>query len=231
MTNDLRIKKDAPDTASYMTPSVTDLDGFTPENEDEIPTHAAIVQSGWDAARKGIANSNKGFATDFKFADDVQLIKFIGNDPMMFQQHWLSNRVGKKSFVSNGPTDPLCQIGSIPTQKFAFTVLNLSDDEPQLQLMIVGVRLCTQLEKLASDKKTGPLDRPDIYWAVSKSGEGTKTSYSLVPVKERDLQEDWDLDPVASAAFIKTLKPLGPEALHASTDAELAAIAREIGSI
>jgi len=95
-------------------------------------------------------------------------------------------------------------------------------------LMIVGVRLCTQLEKLASDKKVGPLNRSDIYWSVSKSGTGTKTSYSVSPVKERDLADDWDLDPVAVAELIKTMKPLGPEALHTSTKAELAEIAREI---
>jgi hypothetical protein len=144
-------------------------------------------------------------------------------------QHWV-NRPGKKSFISIGEGDPLVEVGSIPSQKFAFTVLNLSDEEPQVQLMIVGVRLCGQLEKLASDKKTAPLNRPDMYYAVSKTGTGTKTSYSVVPVKERDLAEEWDIDPVAAADLIKSLKPLGPEALHTSTKADLAEIAREIAA-
>jgi hypothetical protein len=69
-----------------------------------------------------------------------------------------------------------------------------------------------------------------MYWAVSKSGQGTKTSYSLVPVKERDLAEEWEIDPVAASELVKTLKPLGPEALHTSTKAELAEIAREIAA-
>jgi hypothetical protein len=144
-------------------------------------------------------------------------------------QHWV-NRPGKKSFISIGEGDPLVAVGSKPDQKFAFTVLNLSDEDPQLQLMIVGVRLCGQLEKLDSDKKTGPLNRPDMYWAVSKTGTGTKTAYSITPVKERDLAEDWGIDPVAAAELIKTMKPLGPDALHTSTKAELAEIAREIAS-
>ena len=96
--------------------------------------------------------------------------------------------------------------------------------------MIVGVRLCGQLEKLASNAKTGPLNRPDLYWAVSKTGQGTKTAYSIVPVKERDLAEEWEIDPIAAAELIKTMKPLGPEALHTSTKAELAEIAREIAA-
>lgn len=236
-TNSLRATK-APDIDSYVSTSAVDLDEleinddaeiFEEEDEDETPDRSSVIQSGWAAAKKAVAKSSKAYTTDFRFDNEPQLIKFISGEPMTFMQHWV-NRPGKKSFISIGEGDPLIEVGSKPDQKFAFTVLNLSDEEPQLQLMVVGVRLCGQLEKLASDKKTGPLDRPDVYWAVSKSGAGTQTSYSITPVKERDLAEDWDLDPVAAAELIKTMKPLGPEALHTSTKSELAAIAREIAS-
>lgn len=230
--NSLHIKKDAPNVDSYgiETPSPEVLEElFTEENENETPERSSVIQTGWAAAKKAAAKSAQKFAPDFRFDEDVQLIKFIGNEPMSFMQHWI-NRPGKKSFISIGEDDPLIAVGSKPDQKFAFTVVNLSDEDPQLQLMIVGLRLCGQLEKLNADKKTGPLDRPDIYWAVSKSGTGTKTSYSLVPVKERDLAEEWEIDPVAAAELIKGMKPLGPDALHMSSKAELAEIAREIAS-
>ena len=229
----IRIETTAtPNVDSYVvdTPTTEVLEEiFQTEDETEVPERSSVVQTGWAAAKKAVAKSNKTFATDFRFDEDVQLIKFIGNEPMSFMQHWV-NRPGKKSFISIGEGDPLIAVGSNPDQKFAFTVLNLSDEDPQLQLMVVGVRLCGQLEKLDSDKKTGPLNRPDIYWAVSKSGTGTKTSYSVTPVKERDLAEDWGIDPVAASELIKTMKPLGPDALHTSTKAELAEIAREIAS-
>ena len=170
---------------------------FAAEDEPETPERSSIIQTGWAAAKKAVAKSSKSFATDFRFDEDVQLIKFIGNEPMTFMQHWV-NRPGKKSFISIGEGDPLIAVGSKPDQKFAFTVLNLSDEDPQLQLMVVGIRLCGQLEKLDSNAKTGPLNRPDLYWAVSKSGTGTKTSYTINPVKERDLAEDWGIDPVAA---------------------------------
>jgi hypothetical protein len=223
---------ETPNVDSYVveTPTAENLEEiFAAEDETEVPERSSVIQTGWAAAKKAVAKSNKTFATDFRFDEDVQLIKFIGNEPMSFMQHWV-NRPGKKSFISIGEGDPLVAVGSKPDQKFAFTVLNLSDEDPQLQLMIVGVRLCGQLEKLDSDKKTGPLNRPDIYWAVSKTGTGTKTSYSITPVKERDLAEDWGIDPVAASELIKTMKPLGPDALHTSTKAELAEIAREIAS-
>lgn len=232
MSTSLRISKsDVPNVDSYTTPAsvIASDELFIEEDENVSSSTSSSIQTGWSAAKKAVAKSTKSFATDFKFDEDVQLVKFISDEPIVFMQHWV-NRPGKKSFISIGEGDPLVEVGSIPSQKFAFTVLNLSDEEPQVQLMIVGVRLCGQLEKLASDKKTAPLNRPDMYYAVSKTGTGTKTSYSVVPVKERDLAEEWDIDPVAASDLIKSLKPLGPEALHTSTKAELAEIAREIAA-
>jgi len=230
MSASLKIQKDVPNIDEYAsTAPEVDEDIFVEEDENEVPDHSSVIQKGWAAAKKVSTKPTKTFATDFKFDEDVQLIKFISDEPMAFMQHWV-NRPGKKSFISIGEGDPLIAIGSKPDPKFAFTVLNLSDEDPKVQLMVVGVRLCGQLEKLASNAKTGPLNRPDLYWAVSKSGEGTKTSYSLVPVKERDLAEEWEIDPVAAAELIKSMKPLGPEALNMSTKAELEEIAREIAS-
>ena len=230
MSTSLRVNKATPNVNSYVSEASTeDLDIFVEEDATSSSNSSSIIQEGWDAARKSAAKSNKGFTTDFRFDENVQLVKFISSSPLSFMQHWV-NRPGKKSFVALGENDPLTEVGSVPSQKYAFTVLNLSDEDPQLQLMVVGSRLFNQLDKLASDKKTGPLNRPDIYFAVSKSGTGTKTIYSAIPVKERDLVDDWDIDPVAAAEMIKTLKPLGPEALHTSTRAELSEIAREIAS-
>jgi len=229
----IRIEKETPNVNTYVSeaphsPTPQELEKmFTEENENDTSVRSSSIQSGWAAAKKAVAKSSEKYTSDFRFEEDVKLIKFISGEPMTFMQHWV-NRPGKKSFISIGEGDPLIAVGSKPDQKFAFTVLNMSEEEPQLQLMIVGVRLCGQLEKLHMDKKTGPLDRPDIYWAVSKSGTGTKTAYSITPVKERDLADDWDIDPVAAAELIKTLKPLGPDALHIPTKAELEEIAREI---
>lgn len=224
-------KASTPNVDSYTKPAnvAVDEDLFVEEDETISSDNSSIIQTGWAAAKQATSKNSK-FATDFKFDEDLQLVKFISSEPMAFMQHWV-NRPGKKSFISIGENDPLIAVGSVPSQKFAFTVLNLSDPEgPSLELMIVGVRLCKQLEKLASDPKTGPLNRPDMYYAVSKSGTGTKTTHSVVPVKERDLAEDWDIDPVATAEYIKTLKPFGPEDLYTSSKEELAEIAREIAA-
>jgi len=214
--------------SSYLDEDV-DLDTtalFEAEDENEVSDRSSTIQVGWSAARKVQEKASKSYATDFKFEEDVQLIKFLSSEPMVFSQHWV-NRPGKKSFVCLGTSDcPLCRTGNKPDNKFAFSVVNLTDEEPSAQLMTVGLRLCGQLEKMDRDPKTGPLDR--MYWAVSKSGQGTKTSYSIMPVKERDLPEDWDLDVQETANLLATLKPLGVDALRMSTKAELAEIAHEL---
>lgn len=220
-----------PNLDSYTSNEVdnTETEMFEVENENEVADRSSVIQTGWAAAKQAVAKSSTTYPTDFRPSEETQLIKFISNGPMTFMQHWI-NRPGKKSFISIGEGDPLIEVGSKPDQKFAFTVVNLQSEDPQPQLWIVGVRLFTQLDKFASNPKTGPLNRPDMYWEVSKSGSGTQTTYNLTPVKERDLAEDWELDPVKVAALISSMKPLGPEALHTSTKSELAAIAREIST-
>jgi hypothetical protein len=69
-----------------------------------------------------------------------------------------------------------------------------------------------------------------MYFSVCKSGVGLKTIYTITAVKERDIADEWQLDPVKLAEFVQPMKPLGTEALHTSSKAELQEIAREIAS-
>lgn len=202
---------------------------FEEDDEDEVPVRSSVIQVGWGAANKVASKAAKSYATDFRFEEQVQLIKFVSSEPMAFSQHWVQ-RNGKRSFVCpNTPSCPLCRAGNNAESKFAFSVVNLSGDESeglQVQLMTVGIRLFTQLGKLNEDPKTGPLDR--MYWAVSKSGQGAKTTYSIMPVKDRDLAEDWEIDPAEVKIALKSLKALTVDALRPSTMEELKEIAREI---
>jgi hypothetical protein len=216
------------DDAETTTPA-TEADVFEEDSEDEVPERSSVIQVGWGAAKKVASKAAKSYATDFRFEEDVQLIKFLSSEPMCFSQHWVQ-RQGKKSFICPGtPACPLCRAGNNAESKFAFSVVNLSADESEdltVQMMTVGIRLVTQLGKLNEDPKTGPLDR--MYWAVSKSGQGAKTTYSIMPVKDRDLADDWDIDPTDVIAALKSLKALDADSLRPNTMDELKAIAREM---
>jgi hypothetical protein len=200
---------------------------YEDEDEDEVPDNAGIIQSGWGEAKKRLA-SRTTMTNDFKVTEDEQLIRFITDQPFMFDQHWLKEREGKKSFMCLGKTVcPLCKIlGDVPDLKYGFQVVNLSSEEdadPGVQWWIAGTRVFKQLVKF-NDK--APINKG--YFVVSKSGKGGDTMHAISPVKERDLGEDWGLDVDAVRTLMAGLKPLAQNTLRPPSVQDLREIANEI---
>lgn len=171
----------------------------TEEDDDEEDLDEdSVVRTGWGGYRETKAKA--GFGADFlKFDDtgEAMLLRFLEGEPFAsYRQHWIDRQSGKRSWVCVETDCPLCDAGDTPSFRIAFNVLLLSDGKPINKVWEVGPRLAEQLEAKAKDKRTGPLDRSDIYWAVSRTGKKSKTSYSIDPVKERDLKEDWDVEPL-----------------------------------
>lgn len=195
------------------------------ENEDEYADRASIVQSGWEAARKAVkTNASRGFVKDFRFSEDPQLVRFTDSVPIVYKLHWVNEKKGgRQTYVCMGDKCPLCRrAGHKPDQKFAFPIVNLSAEEPVAQLLVVSVTAFGMLDKL-NEGRTGPLDRG--FWAVSRSGQKAQTSYSFIPVKERDLAEDWDLDLDEVNALLDTIEPANKDHISPSTYEELNEIA------
>jgi hypothetical protein len=133
----------------------------------------------------------------FKWADngEVQVVKFLDTEPWSYNQHWVT-RSGKQSFPCIGKNCPLCAIGSKVTQKIVYSLLNLSEDNPVVQTLEVTQSVDDILSAFDTDKKTGPL--PKMWYALSRtkkprsSGFGNY-NYHVLPIKDRDLEEDYDI--------------------------------------
>lgn len=217
-------EEDTPPARTRLPKQREAADAYEDEDEDEVPDRSSLVQAGWAAAKKAMSSN---LTTEFKFSEDTQIVAFVDSEPLAFKQHWLDKKEGRKSYVCIGAACPLCRVlGDEPSQKYAFSVLNLSDEGMPAQMLIVGTRLCGTLDKLNSDKKTGPLDKNP--WALSKTGRGQKTAYTVLPVKVRDLADDWDLDPSEVGKAIESAQPLGASAIRVSSKAELMEIARDL---
>jgi hypothetical protein len=214
------------DAKDYVEPDLDDDDLLDEDDEDIVAETSSALQSGWEAALNASKSDSKRFTNEFRFTEEPQLIKFLTNEPFaVFEQHWIE-RSGKRSFVCLGDGCPLCDKGDAPRAKVAFSIVNLSAEEPVVEMLLTGPMLTNQLASLDKDPKTGPLDR--IYWSLSRQGKGPKTTYSVIPVKPRDLDEDWGCDQAEVEATIDKFEPLTAKVIALTPRSELADIAREI---
>jgi hypothetical protein len=198
--------------------------------EDANPKHGTTVQAGWDAADKYLKPKKESgdYATDFRFSEQVQLVRFLDNAPfMVYEQHWIDRTEGKRSFVCIGDDCPLCtMVGDKPRGKFAFNVLVISDETPNVQILTAPPTLARQLRAANDDPRRGPLNK--FYWSISRQGSGPQTTYTLDRVRATDLAEEWDLDPEAINEIAANATRYGTEAIYVSPRNELIQVARAV---
>jgi hypothetical protein len=203
--------------------------------DEETDDDAAVIPI--SRGRKEIAKNrpvSEGSLAYFRWSEDSQLIKFLDNDPWSYDQHWVK-RDGKQSFPCLGKGCPLCAIGIKLSQKIVYPVLNLTPpkgEEFLTQSLEVGPTLDETLAAFDADKKTGPLTR--LWWSVSRSegarssGSRKKYNYVFTPVKDRDLEEDWEIDlDDAEDAVADAVIPDPKEVLGDWTRSQLQEIADE----
>jgi hypothetical protein len=118
------------------------------------------------------------------------LVMFLEDGPYAtYGQHWPDwITKGKRNFVCLTPDCPLCDVGDKPSQVACFNVLDLGGDEPILTSFQVGITVCQAIMSYADDPKQGLANR---YYAVSTSGQRQQKRINVRPVKQRDLEEDF----------------------------------------
>lgn len=193
-----------PDDEEYEEP-----DEDEEEDEDEPED---VVRQGWSGYRETKAKS--GAYADFLTLQDGQdpvLLKFLEKEPFAsYRQHWIEGlkSTKKRSWVCVEDDCPLCDAGDDPGFRIAFNVLVVSEGKPINKVWEVGPSLAEQIEGKAKDKRTGPLDRHDIYFAAHRTGKKSKTRYNIDAVKARDLEDDWEMQPLDEAVVERYKKKM-----------------------
>jgi hypothetical protein len=213
-------------------PSV-DADLYLEDSVEAAPKHGTTVQAGWGAADAYLdkpKTKSGNYATNFKFSETPTLVRFLEDAPFhVYEEHWIDRTEGRRSFVSLGEDDPLTVIaGSKPRAKFAFNVLVLSDEEPEVQIMTAGITLARQLRAANDDPRRGPLSK--YFWALSRIGTGRDTQYTVERVRATDLAEEWELDPETVDAAIASAAGYDKSAIYVSTREEHLEVARSLVS-
>jgi hypothetical protein len=171
---------------------------------DEVGPKVEIT-GGWSTFKNNRARSSK-IPTQFKVVEGQKyIIKILDDAPFAnIRQHWIE-RKGKKSFVCLETDCPMCDIlGDEPRPLAAFNIVVFTTVEqggeqfiePTNMIWEVGGGVGGQLEELASDPASSPLS--NFYFKVSKKTgpNGGAPQYSIVPVKDRDLEEDHGFAPL-----------------------------------
>lgn len=176
------------------------------DDENAVPTVGTTVQEGWGAVEEALDKSQSDYPTDMKFSSDGTLIKFLDLPPISYMSHWIERPKGRKSFNCLGDDCPLCDLlGDTPRNKTAFQVYVLSGEDKGLRILTAVPTLLRLLKKAHDDDRKGPLSRE--YWAVTRTGTGKETLYSLDYVRSRDLDEEWNLDPEKTKELVASSTP------------------------
>jgi hypothetical protein len=195
------------------------------DDDDDKPARRRSRSGGDDkpARRRGTGGfasysqkkrSNSDFADEFKpEANKSTLIKFGDPEPFdVFHQHWVEegNASGKTrhSFVCRddeyfGDSEddrecPLCEIGEPASTYSLFNIIDLTNPrKPETLVWKTSPAVTDKLMRASEDKKTSPLDREDLYFEVTMVKKKNKTEWDIQPVKARDLEEDFDMEPLS----------------------------------
>ena len=210
-----------------------DLSAYVSDDIDDRPAQSTAssnsVLSGWDNA--DAITSSTEFPTEVKFEEGKHLVfKFLDeNGPFaIYKQHFLKQKTsGKRSYVCIGADCPLClKLQDRPENKRAFSVVTLNGDSGmQRQMLIAGARLYQALHA-AHYSPQGPLTKG--YWAIVRLGKGPQTTYTVTPIKERDLEEDWSIDGTKAAASVAASEPYTRNLIKENTKGELDEIADDL---
>lgn len=184
-----------------------DDDDDEDEDEDDAPrprkaTKARLTANplppGVFVGTKGaeaILNASSSGPARLTLKPEPELIKFLQDEPFAnYRQHWASvGGQGNRPYTCSGRDAecPLCGIGDNASATFAYNILHLSGGgEPEVKVLQLGIKAYKSLVDLST--KGGEASPSKDYWAINRSGKNQQSQTNFRPVKERDLEEDWE---------------------------------------
>lgn len=166
-------------------------------DEDDID-----VAGGWGEFQRQKAAGSK-YPDRWKPEPEQTVVKFLDDAPFAtYRQHWFNELKGveglRMGHVCLEKDCPACDtLGDTPGLHAVFNVVVFEDpDDPVLMVLDAGAKLGSAIEQHAKSDKTGPLTRH--YYAISVTGgKGGSYNPQVQVIKERDLEEDWDVVPLS----------------------------------
>jgi hypothetical protein len=196
----------ATDSAATATEERPRFRRSTPESrETERKKHARTANrsnGGWGALDK--LNTGGDFVNPLKITEEPLIIRFLEAEPFdVFRQHWFQEAPRQKAWRclnEDGESDcPLCDMlgdrPQAPQAHFNIMAFLTDGEDPTHEVLRASKRLADRLKEINADRRFEGLADPRLYLEIHRTGSGTDTTYPLDIVKERDLGEDWGIEP------------------------------------
>ncbi len=166
-----------------------------------------------DVERQGGEGTTTEKTPYTRFEKGATMIRILDNDPHSFWSHWLQQQ--KTSITCPGKGCPICnviaqakanktQVPYSSTQRHAVRVWNYSTE--RMEILIQGKKFFSDL--LALHREVGDITTYDI--KVIRNGEGTDTTYMILPQTPKEFEHGDEVEEVNLA-----------EVLHAPTNEEI----------
>jgi hypothetical protein len=190
------------------------------------------IKPGWSRQQRP-RSANAVQVPRFAVPDDGEevLIKFLDEMPFApIYQHWIATDSGRRAYTCAGFNDcPLCARGDKAKASDWFNIVVLGET-PELKVWIASPDPSAAIEERATGKRTSPINREGLYFAVSKrKGSNGFFSYSVDPVRGDELEADWGVQPLNEAALKKfNSEKFDSSAVRIHTVAELTEASRHL---
>lgn len=203
------------------------------EADGHVVAVSGSAGKGWAAHRKH-KQERTAFARELQVADgEERLVKFLDDEPFdSYYRHWLRNvPKGRQTYVCLGTDCPLCDIGDQPTFVVLFNVVDLTDPaDASVKVWAATPNPAGAIEERAFNSKTSPISREDLYFSVTKKKQSNGFfGYTIDPVKSRDLEDDWEMEPLSPDKIAGYAKQKhGSEFIRADSKAALKEVAEHL---
>jgi hypothetical protein len=166
---------------------------------------ATNIGSGWSSDRRTpqikSGDKIKRFSVD---EGEEVLMHFVEDSPFVsYWQHWI-NKKPSTCLIDNCP---LCNIGDTPKPVECFNVIRMGENGPELFAWQMSAEPTKKVKARAENKRTAPLNKIDLYFAVSKKKASTGFfEYSVDPVKADELKDEWGVEILTDESLAELAK-------------------------
>lgn len=169
------------------------------------------VSRGWGSASSGSSEAKRDTVrSDYlKVSKEKKIIHFVDEEPAVrFKRHYVGGRYQNcpesLGVLEDGMKCPLCEADVAASAAYMINVLDISEGADNdgtwpVKTYTFGKEVHDQLISLLESEpdKYDPINQEKWYFHIFQvGGEGERKSTKLQPLKARDVQEDYGIEPL-----------------------------------